>query len=202
MNPKSTDQRHPRVVVIGGGYAGVLAANRLQRRADVTLINPRAAFVERIRLHQLVTGSSTATQDYADVLGTAVRLVVDAARHIDAASRTVHLDSGAALDYDYLIYAVGSTGAIPEGAPGASEFAYPLAELEQAQRLHARLADVPPGAPANPMSDADADQKYRSCAGVVLDEPTIERTRAMILGIDRLADVGALCSALEGGTRP
>ena len=147
MNPKSTDQRHPRVVVIGGGYAGVLAANRLQRRADVTLINPRAAFVERIRLHQLVTGSSTATQDYADVLGTAVRLVVDAARHIDAASRTVHLDSGAALDYDYLIYAVGSTGAIPEGAPGASEFAYPLAELEQAQRLHARLADVPPGAP-------------------------------------------------------
>lgn len=147
MSPKSTDQRHPRVVVIGGGYAGVLAANRLQRRADVTLINPRAAFVERIRLHQLVTGSSTATQDYADVLGTAVRLVVDAARHIDAASRTVHLDSGAALDYDYLIYAVGSTGAIPEGAPGASEFAYPLAELEQAQRLHARLADVPPGAP-------------------------------------------------------
>lgn len=62
--------------------------------------------------------------------------------------------------------------------------------------------DVPPGAPANPMSDADADLKYRSCAGVVLDEPTIERTRAMILGIDRLADVGALCSALEGGTRP
>ena len=62
--------------------------------------------------------------------------------------------------------------------------------------------DVPPGAPANPLSDADAGQKYRSCASVVLDAAAIEHTRAMILGIDRLADIGDLCSALEGGTRP
>ena len=62
--------------------------------------------------------------------------------------------------------------------------------------------DIPPGAPAMPMSEAEADRKYRSCAGVVLDAPAIERTRAMILGIDRLADVGELCVALEGGGRP
>lgn len=62
--------------------------------------------------------------------------------------------------------------------------------------------DIPPGAPANPMSDADADQKYRSCASVVLDAPEIERTRAMILGLDRLGDIGDLCSALEGGAGP
>src|SRR5205085_491311 len=44
-----------RVVVIGGGYAGTLAANHLQLRddVDVTLVNPRPEFVERIRLHQL-----------------------------------------------------------------------------------------------------------------------------------------------------
>ena len=62
--------------------------------------------------------------------------------------------------------------------------------------------DIPPGAPAMPMSEAEADRKYRSCASVVLDGPAIERTRAMILGIDRLADVGELCVALEGGGRP
>jgi NADH dehydrogenase len=41
------------VVVIGGGYAGVMAANRLTQRSDVavTLINPRPRFVHRIRLH-------------------------------------------------------------------------------------------------------------------------------------------------------
>jgi 2-methylcitrate dehydratase PrpD len=62
--------------------------------------------------------------------------------------------------------------------------------------------EIPPGAPAMPMTEAEADQKYRSCAAVVLDAPAIERTCAMILGTDRLADVGELCVALEGGGRP
>ncbi|HYR16035.1 MAG TPA: FAD-dependent oxidoreductase, partial [Mycobacterium sp.] len=47
------------VVVIGGGYAGTTAANHLRMRADVniTLVNPRPKFVERIRLHQHVAGN-------------------------------------------------------------------------------------------------------------------------------------------------
>ena len=54
------------VVVIGGGYAGVMAANRLTQRDDVTvtLINPRTSFVERVRLHQLVGGSDDALVEY------------------------------------------------------------------------------------------------------------------------------------------
>src|SRR5262249_10773229 len=68
---------------------------------------------------------------------------------------------------------------------------------------HARVrCDIPPGAPANPMSDAEIDQKYLNCAGVVLDPAATERTRVLIQDIDRLADVGELCSALEGGSRP
>ncbi|HNM85275.1 MAG TPA: FAD-dependent oxidoreductase [Mycobacterium sp.] len=138
-----------RVVVIGGGYAGVLAANRLQRPGlNVTLINPRPRFVERIRLHQLVAGNHAATAAYADVLGPDVRLVVDTAERIDAPGRRVLLASGGEGGYDYLIYAVGSTGALPEGASGAAEFAYPLAELEQAERLRDRLAELSPDAPA------------------------------------------------------
>jgi hypothetical protein len=52
------------------------------------------------------------------------------------------------------------------------------------------------------MSDAEAEGKYRGCAATVLDPLAIERTRAMILGIDGLADIGELCCALEGGKRP
>ena len=59
----------------------------------------------------------------------------------------MELASGCALDYDYVIYAVGSTGAVPASVPGAAEFAYPIAELEQAQRLRAALDDVHPDAP-------------------------------------------------------
>jgi NADH dehydrogenase FAD-containing subunit len=53
------------VVVIGGGYAGVMAANRLTQRDDVTvtLINPRTSFVERLGLHQLVGGPHEAVVD-------------------------------------------------------------------------------------------------------------------------------------------
>jgi NADH dehydrogenase len=136
------------VVVIGGGYAGVIAANhlRLNRDVAITLINPRPKFVERIRLHQLVTGSDDAVVDYPDVLGADVRLLVDTAERIDVPARTVTLGSGDTIGYDYLIYAVGSMGAAPT-VPGAAEFAYPISELEHAEPLRAAVAGVHPGAP-------------------------------------------------------
>lgn len=123
-------------VVIGGGYAGVMAANRLTQRADVsvTLINPRPSFVDRIRLHQMVGGTGEAVVDYRKVLAERVRLVVDSAARIDAAGRVVTLVSGGTVGYDHLVYAVGSGSAAPS-VPGAAEFAYPIAGLEEAQRL-------------------------------------------------------------------
>jgi NADH dehydrogenase len=135
-----------KVVVIGGGYAGTLAANRLQQNTeiDITLVNPRPKFVQRLRLHQLVAGTGDATADYGTLLGDGVRLVVDNATRIDTAARKVVLESGDTLDYDYVIYAVGSTGAVPASVPGAAEFAYPMAELELAQRLRAKLDTLPP----------------------------------------------------------
>jgi NADH:ubiquinone reductase (H+-translocating) len=138
-----------KVVVIGGGYAGTTAANHLRMRADVdiTLVNPRPKFVERIRLHQHVAGNYDATVDYGTLLGVGVSLVVDSATRIDTAARKVELASGAALDYDYLIYAAGSTGAPPAAVPGAAEFAYPIAELELAQRLRAAIDELQPDAP-------------------------------------------------------
>ncbi|MEO3875219.1 FAD-dependent oxidoreductase [Nonomuraea sp. B12E4] len=135
------------VVVIGGGYAGVLAANRLTQRDDVavTLINPRPAFVDRIRLHQLVGGSHDAVVGYKDVLAEGIRLVVDTVTRIDAAGRGVMLASGGTVGYDYLIYAVGSGSADPS-VPGAAEFGYPIATLEEAQRLRAVLDTAPAAA--------------------------------------------------------
>ncbi|MEO3742013.1 FAD-dependent oxidoreductase [Plantactinospora sp. B5E13] len=132
------------VVVVGGGYAGVMAANRLTQRDDVTvtLINPRPDFVHRIRLHQLVGGTGDAVVGYRDVLADRVRLMVDTASRIDAAERTVLLASGGTVGYDYLVYAVGSGSADP-GVPGAAEYAHNMASLEEAQRLRAVLETTP-----------------------------------------------------------
>ncbi|MFE7775265.1 NAD(P)/FAD-dependent oxidoreductase [Streptomyces sp. NPDC057445] len=132
------------VVVIGGGYAGVMAANRLTQRDDVTvtLINPRPTFVHRVRLHQLVGGSDDAVVDYREVLGERVRLVVDTVARIDPAGRRVALAAGGTVGYDYLVYAVGSGSADPR-VPGAAEFAYPIAGLEEAARLRPVLDAAP-----------------------------------------------------------
>jgi len=174
-------ESNPHVVVIGGGYAGVLAANRLQLKRDlkITLVNPRPEFVERIRLHQLVAGTHAATQRYDDVLGAQVQLVVAAAERIDPADRRIVLSSGATMDYDYLIYAVGSTA-----LPGAGEFAYPLSDLDRAQRLRARLAELPPSAPvvvvgagltgiesAAELAEPIAKSTYKDADGVVRPSP-------------------------------
>jgi NADH:ubiquinone reductase (H+-translocating) len=135
--------------VIGGGYSGALAANHLRMRADVdiTLINPRATFVERVRLHQYVAGTADATVEFGSILADDVRLVVDTATRIDTDVRTIELASGDAVAYDYVIYAVGSTGAIPASVPGAREFAVSVAEFESARTLRASLEALPPNAP-------------------------------------------------------
>ncbi|MFB6991557.1 MULTISPECIES: NAD(P)/FAD-dependent oxidoreductase [unclassified Streptomyces] len=140
---KNTD-----VVVIGGGYAGVTAANRLAHgdNVSVTLINPRPDFVERIRLHQLVGGTHDAVVGYGEVLAENIRLMVDSVATIDAAGRSVALTTGGTVGYDYLIYAVGSGSAEPD-VPGAAEFAHPIATLEEARRLRPVVDAAPASAP-------------------------------------------------------
>jgi NADH dehydrogenase FAD-containing subunit len=121
-----------------------MAANRLTQRDDVTvtLINPRQTFVERVRLHQLVGGSDDAVVDYREILAEGIRLVVDTVTRIDANERGVTLATGGTVGYDYLIYAVGSGSADPR-VPGAAEFAYPTASLEEAQRLRSVIEGAP-----------------------------------------------------------
>ncbi|KOV50665.1 pyridine nucleotide-disulfide oxidoreductase [Streptomyces sp. AS58] len=136
------------VVVVGGGYGGVTAANSLARRdgVSVTVVNPRPEFVERIRLHQLLTGSDDATVAFGEVLGRNVRVLVDTVTRIDAADRKVSLAGGSTVSYDYLVYAVGSGASDPD-VPGAAEFAHWVSDLEGAERLKSALTATPASDP-------------------------------------------------------
>ncbi|WP_016908747.1 NAD(P)/FAD-dependent oxidoreductase [Streptomyces xiaopingdaonensis] len=193
-------------VVVGGGYAGVMAANRLTRRDDVTvtLINPRPTFVHRVRLHQLVGGSDEAVVDYREILGERVRLLVDAVARIDVTERGVTLASGTTVGYDYLVYAVGSGSAAPS-VPGVAEHAYPIATLEEAQRLRPVLADTPAAAAVTVVGAgptgieiaaelAEAGRTVTLVCGGVLGPYLHPRGRRAVAG--RLARLGA--TVLDG----
>lgn len=195
-----------KVLVVGGGYGGVTAANRLARRdgVSVTLVNPRPDFVERIRLHQLVTGSDDAVESFGTVLGANVRLVVDTATRIDAADRQVSLAGGGTVGYDYLVYAVGS-GAADPGVPGAAEFAHRVSDLEGAQRLRTALAAAPASAPVTVVGAgptgletaaelAEAGRKVTLVCGGVLGPSLHARVRRPVAR--RLAKLGV--TVLDG----
>jgi NADH:ubiquinone reductase (H+-translocating) len=131
------------IVVLGAGYAGQLAANLAARKldAEVTVINERDRFVERVRMHQFAAGQDLREHTLADLLrGTGARLVVDRVTGIDPAARTVRLQSGAPVRYDTLIYALGSRADLAS-VPGVAEHAYTVTSVEQAASLRARLAD-------------------------------------------------------------
>ncbi|MGJ0119224.1 NAD(P)/FAD-dependent oxidoreductase [Williamsia sp. MIQD14] len=132
------------VIVIGAGYAGCMAANRLQASgaAQVTLIDPHPQFVERIRLHQLAAGTAAATLDFATLLHPQITRVQAAVTRIDADGQRVLLHDERSLTYDALIYAVGS-GTGTSSVPGVERFAHRVGDADQAQRLADRIADSP-----------------------------------------------------------
>ncbi|MFF8262605.1 NAD(P)/FAD-dependent oxidoreductase [Streptomyces virginiae] len=125
------------VVVVGAGYAGVTAALRVSRRHQVTLVDPKECFTERIRLHEIAAGRVGTPLFLRDlVAGREINTVKATATSIDPAARTVLLDSATTLTYDRLVYALGSSTDTTR-VPGIVEHAY---TLEQAQQLSDRLS--------------------------------------------------------------
>ncbi len=133
------------IVVIGAGYSGLAAALRAARRlpdARITLINPRAYFVERVRLHQLAAGQRLRRYPLTDILGTAgIELVVGSVRTIDTERREVTVDSlDTPVPYDTLVYALGSVA--DTSTPGVAEHAATVAGPAEAQALRDKVATM------------------------------------------------------------
>ena len=98
------------VVIVGAGYAGLLAAARLARAPGiaVTVVEPAPVFVERIRLHQRAAGQRLRARPLAEFMAPGVRWAQTRVTAIELATRTLRLADGATLAYDQLVLAVGS----------------------------------------------------------------------------------------------
>src|SRR5687768_3830653 len=138
--------RH-RITVLGAGYAGASAAGYLARHlhpddVEITVVNAEPDFVERMRLHQLAAGQDLRRYDLAELFaGTGIRLRLARVAAVDPEQRTVTLTGGDRLDYDTLLYALGSTAA-DHGVPGVAEHAFPIAARPAALRLRQRLDEL------------------------------------------------------------
>ncbi|MFF5235017.1 NAD(P)/FAD-dependent oxidoreductase [Dactylosporangium sp. NPDC000521] len=143
-------QQH-RIIVLGAGYAGAIAAGRLAkrlRREDVaiTLVNAEPDFVERVRMHQLATGQTLKPRPFSAMLaGTGVQLRIAKVTGVDVERRTVTA-GGEELGYDTLVYALGS-GWNAQGVPGTAEHADEVASRPGALRLRDRLTRLDAGQP-------------------------------------------------------
>ncbi|WP_035699039.1 NAD(P)/FAD-dependent oxidoreductase, partial [Glycomyces tenuis] len=142
-----------RIVVLGAGYAGAIAAGRLAKRLSredvhITLVNAEPDFVERVRMHQLVAGQDLKPRPLADMFaGTGVELRLAKVTAVDADRKAVAVidaDGSAELAYDTLVYALGS-GWNDQDVPGTAEHAHQIAGRSGALRLRERLARLEAG---------------------------------------------------------
>ncbi|MFI5387897.1 MAG: NAD(P)/FAD-dependent oxidoreductase, partial [Fimbriimonadales bacterium] len=147
-------ERGHRILVLGAGYAGMVAALRTAGRtrrqgAEVTVVNASDRFVERIRMHQRAAGQSLRDVSIPEMLkGTGAAFVEGWVSALDPECREVRVstpEGDRSPRYDTLINALGST-ADTGAVPGASEYAHTLNGPAAADRLYAASRAAPAGA--------------------------------------------------------
>ncbi|MFB6122184.1 MAG: NAD(P)/FAD-dependent oxidoreductase [Haloferacaceae archaeon] len=136
-----------RVLVLGGGYAGVTAARRLERvlpeSVDLVVVDESGTHLVQHELHRAIRRPSVADAITVPLDEVLPRADVVTARvdEVDADGRRVVLDSGDVLDYDYAAVCLGASTAFHD-LPGVREHATPLKRLRHAERIRADALDV------------------------------------------------------------
>ncbi|WP_165372564.1 NAD(P)/FAD-dependent oxidoreductase [Nocardioides iriomotensis] len=129
------------VVVLGANFAGLTAAlsvrHELHGDVDVTVVSPRANFLFTPSLIWLPFGKRDRGDITFDVEPTlrhhGVDFVQAAATGLDPTARTVTLQDGSTLRYDYLVIATGYRND-SDVVPGFAENAVTITTLEDAER--------------------------------------------------------------------
>jgi NADH dehydrogenase len=153
-NPAGADRSGaPRIVIIGGGFAGATAARALERRlptADIHLVSAENHLTYNPLLPEVVGASVLPGHVVAPLRQMVHRARVHQVRvtAVDTTARRVHYDGGCesgSLGYDHLVLACGSSANL-RMIPGMAEHALPLKTVGDAlflrNRVISRLEDA------------------------------------------------------------
>jgi NADH dehydrogenase len=113
--PYQAQASRPRVVIVGGGFAGLHAAKGLAKLpVDVTVVDRRNHHTFQPLLYQVAL-AVLSPADIAQPIRTILRhqsntqVLMEEVESIDVEERRVGLASGVRLPYDYLVLATGAT---------------------------------------------------------------------------------------------
>ncbi len=138
---EDTEIARPSVAVIGGGYAGYAAAKGLDEFADVTLVEPRDAFVHNVAALRALVEPEWLDEiflpyDHLLANGTVLR-----DRAVDADAGRVVLSSGTTLTPEFIVLATGSTYPYP-AKTGTDDTALAIGRYRQSHEELARAERV------------------------------------------------------------
>jgi NADH:ubiquinone reductase (H+-translocating) len=134
----------PRIVIIGCGFGGLWAAQALRKaEADVTVIDANNYHLFTPLLYQVATAGLSSPDIAAPIRHILARqkntmVLLGKVADIDPAHRTVKLDDGSDVAYDFLIVASGATHSY-FGHDDWAPFAPGLKTLDDALEIRSRI---------------------------------------------------------------
>lgn len=141
-----------KIVVIGAGYAGVLATKKLEKKlrkkkmadsTQITLIDKHPYHTMLTELHEVAAcrvGEESVKMNLDQIFaGRKVNVVLDTVTNVDFKNNRVDGKNGQ-YDYDYLVVAAGSKPTY-FGVEGAEENSYSLWSYDDAVKLRDRIHD-------------------------------------------------------------
>jgi len=115
MTDSQSSKSHPKVIILGAGFAGLNAAKTLgSAQVDVTIIDRNNHHTFHPLLYQValaVLSPGDIAQPIRSILSNHknIEVLMEEACQIDVVAQTVGLKTGIKLPYDFLIVATGST---------------------------------------------------------------------------------------------
>src|SRR5690606_9845979 len=138
------DGIRPRVVIIGGGFAGLNAARALRRSpVDVILVDRRNHHLFQPLLYQVATAALSPAEIASPIRGILrrqrnVSVVLGEVVGLDLDGRVIELADGRPIGYDYLVVAAGAVDQY-FGHPEWLELAPGLKSVDDATEIRRRF---------------------------------------------------------------